>query len=251
MYQATYYLEILGIIIVILTLFLLARSLLVKAALPVQESIPSLSPITTIFAFDLHGVVLTINWRVLIKIIVLELPKGLFLRFLLNPFGFYCVLKLVKDGVLSERAFDNFCVKHEKFIRLKPFLIRFMVTQKFNQETMTILKTLKKDGYKLYILSNIWPSAFILLEKQYAIINQIFDGFYISAAENNYGFKPEPAFYQSFKGYLKNLEINCKCIVFIDNNSNNLEVAKTVGFYGLQVTALKQVLSNMKENSEI
>lgn len=91
-------------------------------------------------------------------------------------------------------------------------------------ETVAVLKDLKKNGYKVYALTNFNSEKFDHTKKRFDFLN-IFDGIVVSGEENM--IKPDPEF---FKLLCKRYNIEPQTSVFIDDSEKNIESAKELGF---------------------
>jgi putative hydrolase of the HAD superfamily len=91
------------------------------------------------------------------------------------------------------------------------------------QDRIEILKPLKKNGYKLFILSNFIEEAFKHVIEQYDFFSQ-FDGRVISYEEKV--IKPEKAIYDILVNRYNLIPQEC---VFLDDHSSFLKPAKQLG----------------------
>ncbi len=206
----------------------------------------NVKPATTLFAFDLHGVVLKPNRFQIASMLWDKFPKRRFFKFLFHPVGFYSLVSLFKNEAISEQTFDEFIEQHRQFKGLKPLFIELMTTQWLDKKNVSALKLLRHLGYKCFILSNIWPSALKTLKEKYPTLLDLFDGVYIPSAKNHYVHKPQKIFYEGFKKYLENQNLDQKQIVFIDNNDTNIESANKAGLHALQVKSLDEIIVKLK-----
>ena len=129
----------------------------------------TVSPQTTLFAFDLHGVVLTPDYAQMARIIGYKFPKLTLIKFLVYPFGLYSLWQLVRSQEATEQAFNEFFARHPQLGVLKPLLVELIAAHYLNAKSIKTLEYLKKQGYTLVILSNIWPSAYKLLVQRYPV----------------------------------------------------------------------------------
>ncbi|HSW76640.1 MAG TPA: HAD family phosphatase [Candidatus Saccharimonadales bacterium] len=100
----------------------------------------------------------------------------------------------------------------------------FANSQKPIKPMVDLAKKLKKNGYKLYVLSNWDEESFRLLKKQNTEIFNLFDGIMISG-EEKLG-KPNPEIY---KRLLEKYNLDCRECTFIDDESNNTQAAQRFG----------------------
>lgn len=204
-----------------------------------------INPKTTVFAFDLHEVVLDVDEINLIKIISKNLSLNL-AYFLLRKDTYYYIYNLLKKRILLDQAFDELTKKYPNFIELKNLLIDLINAQKLDFKMIEIIKYLKRCGYKCYILSNIWQPAYQKLQKKFPVLNEIFDGFYIPYKLNGkYLHKPEKDFYENFKKVILKKEFNQ--VIFIDNSLKNVEYANDSGLIGIIFHSSYVLLKQLKK----
>lgn len=94
-----------------------------------------------------------------------------------------------------------------------------------NNQTIDFIKSLRKHGYKTYILSNAPLEIPIFLEKMDVL--QYFDGKIISAVERLS--KPDIKIYELL---LKRFNLTPEECLFIDDRRENIEAAKKCGLNG-------------------
>ena len=93
---------------------------------------------------------------------------------------------------------------------------------KVDKKIFTVVKDLKKKGYKLLILSNDTPEGAALRVNQF---KKLFDKLYVSSVVGIK--KPDPKIFQLI---IKAEKIDPKETFFIDDRERNLVTAKTLGF---------------------
>lgn len=96
------------------------------------------------------------------------------------------------------------------------------------QSISSLAQSLKKGGYKLYVLSNWDAESFPLLKRKHALFFDLFDGIMISGTAG-IG-KPDLRFYQEL---LQTYNLNPNECVFIDDEPHNIEAANTLGIHGI------------------
>tara|TARA_Y100000034_G_C6907887_1_gene421901 strand:+ start:4737 stop:5393 length:657 start_codon:yes stop_codon:yes gene_type:complete len=98
-----------------------------------------------------------------------------------------------------------------------------LLTTKASKGTINLVKKLKNNGYKCFILSNSTPEIFKGNRERHSYFNY-FDNIYLSFRT---GFrKPEPGAYASI---LKDNNLKPEECVFIDDKPENLEGAEALG----------------------
>lgn len=94
---------------------------------------------------------------------------------------------------------------------------------------INLAKQLKKQGYKLYILSNLAKEHYEILTREHKEITALFDGIVISAHVQM--LKPDQAIYRYF---LKIHNLVAEQCVFIDNQKDNVAMAQECGLLGIE-----------------
>jgi 2-haloacid dehalogenase len=108
-------------------------------------------------------------------------------------------------------------------------------------QNVTILRKLK-EKYKLYGLTNWSAETFPIVFKRYSFF-KLFDGIVISGEEKL--IKPDK---KIFERMLERYHLEAKNSLFIDDNMNNIQAAKEIGFATIHVqekTDLKTELTAM------
>lgn len=100
---------------------------------------------------------------------------------------------------------------------------------------------LKKQGYKLFVLSNTAASYYDLAKKGYLPIDEILDGKVLSYEVEMV--KPDVAIYQYL---LDKYELEAQNCVFLDDIKGNIEAAQSLGMQGIQVISENQALADLK-----
>jgi putative hydrolase of the HAD superfamily len=101
-------------------------------------------------------------------------------------------------------------------------------------DSIEILHQLKARGHSLYALSNMGEPSMIHLEESYEFLN-LFDGKVISARVKLV--KPEPAI---FRHLLDRFHLDPQQTIFIDDLSDNIEVAAHFGIRTILFTSPAQ-----------
>ncbi len=106
---------------------------------------------------------------------------------------------------------------------------KFIATRQVIPAGIELTRTLKKLGYKLYILSNWDPSSFSLLTTQFPEIfkyegQDLFDGIMTSGKTGM--IKPNS---DIFENCLKKFKINRSQAIFIDDTIENIQAAENLG----------------------
>lgn len=102
------------------------------------------------------------------------------------------------------------------------------------------IKSLKANGYKVYLLSN-FGTNFETLKESFRFYPYV-DGGVISYEVKQ--IKPEPEIYQSL---IKKYDIDPKEAVFLDDREDNLESAKELGFHTIKVEKFEKAVEDLRE----
>lgn len=100
---------------------------------------------------------------------------------------------------------------------------------------------LKKQGYKLFVLSNTAASYYDLAKNDYLPIDEILDGKVLSYEVEMV--KPDVAIYQYL---LDKYGLEAQNCVFLDDIKGNIEAAQSLGMQGIQVLSENQALADLK-----
>lgn len=99
-----------------------------------------------------------------------------------------------------------------------------VLTQKFIQKSVDFVRQCKKEGYKVYILSNWDPESFPLLVQKDSAFFDLFDGIVVSG---NCGYvKPDRQIYEYLLATYQLEASNC---FFIDDVIQNVQAARACG----------------------
>ncbi len=130
-------------------------------------------------------------------------------------------------------------IKKQKLINvknydeIKNFMLNWFSKCAVNKDTMKIGKQLKKNGYNIYILSNMAKATFEYFSSKYDFFN-IIDGAVVSAYE---GIKKPDS--KIFELLLERYSlIAYECLLIDDDDTNKtLEVANFIGIKGRRVNS--------------
>ncbi len=208
-----------------------------------------LSPDTTVFAFDLHNVVLIPDYHAIIKLLWNDFFRCAPFSLLIKPSLWYDLYKLLRSSVSTEYIFAY--LRNNGYPEVIPFenlIAHMMEAQHLNTELIPILQKLKQEGYKLSILSNIWAQSLEHLYKKFPLLKELFDGVYIPSKDNNFAAKPSFLFYKGFKDYLNKQGQAHKQVIFIDNGEDNIEEAKKAQIYGYEFTSVNNFIQFLNKH---
>jgi len=104
-----------------------------------------------------------------------------------------------------------------------------------------LVKRLKANGYKVYLLSNFARFSFLEVVKNYEFLKYV-DGSVISYEVKHT--KPEPEIFESL---INKYGINPGTAVFLDDLAVNLKGAEPFGFHTIQVKNIDQMLEDLRK----
>ncbi len=106
--------------------------------------------------------------------------------------------------------------------------------------SVELIKSLKQNGYKVYLLSNYSKRNFEAGRGYYNFINHV-DGGVISYEVHSV--KPEAAIYEEL---INKYGINPEEAIFLDDLEENLKGARVFGFHTILVKSYEQMIGDMK-----
>jgi epoxide hydrolase-like predicted phosphatase len=108
----------------------------------------------------------------------------------------------------------------------------FIGSRKISPDGIAFIKKCKKQGHRVYGLSNWDAQSYVLLKKQYPELFDLFDGVVISAQEK--ANKPHPTIYQIL---LNRYDLKPQDCWFIDDQQENIDAAKKLGINAVRYTS--------------
>ena len=115
---------------------------------------------------------------------------------------------------------------------------QFVATQKLVPETIQLVKDLKQQGHKVYILSNWDSESFKLMKASYADIFALFDGIMISGDVGM--IKPDNSIYTHL---LAQCNIPCTNACFIDDQPANVAAGCKANIHSIECKNRKKMLT--------
>ncbi|MBE0676889.1 MAG: HAD family phosphatase [Bacteroidales bacterium] len=109
------------------------------------------------------------------------------------------------------------------------------------EKNVALLKTLKKEGFRLYYLSNFPQDMFSLLSRKHHFFS-MFDGGVVSSAEKM--LKPQPEIYELL---LERYSLEKKETIFIDDLLPNILGAESVGLTTIHLTRHDELHGKLAE----
>lgn len=133
-------------------------------------------------------------------------------------------IELDRGALTEEQAVEIWCKRNPEYSEHIKFVMKdWIELLKPIDENISLLKSLKKGGYKLYVLSNFHKKAFEVLYEKYNFFN-LFNGMVISYKEKTV--KPEEKIYRIL---IERFSLIPSETVFIDDSPRNIEAAKALG----------------------
>jgi len=192
------------------------------------------NPQTTIFAFDLHEVLFRRNFR-RIGYGGLKLFCKSFFYTLFNPSLVPRMISVSREDIATEGMYIKLCEEypylnnyHEDMYEIANGCCRPI------EPMINLLRMLKKQGFKIFLLSNLGQHALDDFKKRFNYVDALFDGFYSPCKKNNYICKPNQKFYEGFKSHLNSLGYSNKQILFVDDLEKNIVGASNSGIAGIR-----------------
>jgi HAD superfamily hydrolase (TIGR01509 family) len=214
---------------------------------PTTNTLVNIDPATTVFAFDLHDVMVRPSSIERAKIFLDSPYKKTIFKLVLNPYFIYQAVRL-SYSIGLEPMLTSLDQQYPQLKIIEPTIIEFFNAQKPIAKTIDLIKKLKEQGFRLYLLSNIGKKTFEQFYQKYPDIFSDFDGFYFSSPENGYRKKPDPVMFEQF---LKQFDLQADNVIFVDDLSQNIAAAKSLGIKGIQFTSPLQLRMDLKRSNII
>jgi len=195
--------------------------------------IKEVTPENTVFAFDVHEVLIdrhrpTIVWG------GLKLFCKTFFYLLKHPYFTYRLTQIFRKHAIFEGMYAQIASEYPHWEKYKQDFLDISNTCCYPIEPMIrLLKSLKQKGFKLFMLSNMGSDTWEDFGIKFQSIAELFDGFYTPHKENSYVGKPSEEFYGGFRGYLNANGYEDKQILFIDDIEKNIVGAVASGIAGI------------------
>ena len=105
--------------------------------------------------------------------------------------------------------------------------------------TVQILCELKQKGHRIFALSNWSAETFPLAQKKFPFLKE-FDGAVVSGYEKCV--KPDPQIYHTL---LSRYKLHAQDCIFIDDNPNNIQTGKQLGFDAILFTGPQELRAQL------
>lgn len=118
----------------------------------------------------------------------------------------------------------------------------FVNSRKISAAGIAFIKKCKKEGHKVYGLSNWDPESFVLLKEKYPQLFDLFDGIIISGhVKAN---KPHATIYTTL---LEQYQLTPEHCWFIDDQKENIEAAQKLGMNAvIHTSCFKKLIQNIR-----
>jgi haloacid dehalogenase superfamily, subfamily IA, variant 3 with third motif having DD or ED len=146
-------------------------------------------------------------------------------------------------GVIEEQAMIEQCCEQDPGVakEIIKFFRDFLLLIREYDYSASLIRQLKANGYKVYLLSNYSEKHFEVDKEYFSFLKEV-DGWVISY-EIKY-IKPEAEIYQML---ITKYDIIPTEAVFLDDLYENLEGAKPFGFHTIQVKSFLQMTEDLKK----
>ena len=189
------------------------------------------NPQKTAFVFDLHGVVFRFDPILALKDALQTAHKKKLFLAVINPFLIWDVLKLLHSSAVVEEAILKIGIKYPHLVDLVPLALQMANEQVPITPTIELIQQLKRNGFQLFVFSNIGEHSAQILKTKYPEIFDLFDGVLVTTAKDNYVMKPSE---EAFTKFLNQFAVDKSKIIFIDDKQSNIHVARKLGIAAIQ-----------------
>lgn len=202
------------------------------------------TPRKTVFAFDLHHVLFVPDIKEQLRILFAMPHKSTVLFHLINPYFLMDLAQCVyKHCTLKE--IERFILK--KYPALAPVMPTVYILANALVPvagTFEIIQELKKQKFKVYLLSNIDEYTFEHLRAQIPEYFKTFDGLFFRTEENGNLRKPDQLMYEQF---LDEFNLDKKQVIFVDDLLHNIHGAARANIHGIYFRDTKQFKEKLKD----
>ncbi len=205
-----------------------------------------------IVAFDVHNVIFFRDWRAmsgyLVRMLRYHPHKWQLYLLLFNPLLWMRCFCIRLKTQVTDHIYDLLLEQYPSMRLFAQDFVKLENMQRPDDKIVSFLKELKKQGYTLYLLSNIGQRALHDLEQMFPVVIGLFDSAFFPTRSSGYEQKPSPYFYLRFLR-----ESNCAPdqIIFIDDRKNNVVQARSLGIAGIHFTSLKACKALLRRKMQI
>lgn len=190
----------------------------------------------TILAFDLHGVVIRMDFIKMFKTWWRFEHKWGFVLHMCNPVLIFKGLRLALSHGTDEELYNLFDHYMPDYV---PFVLDVTCCHVRKQDTVEILKELKKAGCQLHITSNIGPRRLMRLTTDMPDVIGLFDMVYTATMHHNGMTKKPHADF--FTTYQKLHVPPSHTLVFVDNSKDHVHAARELGITSIRFKNAQQL----------
>lgn len=179
-----------------------------------------ITPETTIFAFDFHGVIATsAGFLERAKILWKSPCRSMAIKY--SPILLYTLFKLRNQLSSAEEVFSRIIELYPELAICRQTFIDIANAQEPDKDTQAIMQALHEQGFKIYLFSNIGEIVFNdLLQRRPDLLRYI-DGYCVVCAARGYIAKPDARMYTQFMQEFNS--DGSKQVIFVDDIRKNIE----------------------------
>lgn len=172
--------------------------------------------------------------------------KAQALSLICNPFLWRNLSRIRQTTNVGDEVYELLVEKHPKLALFAEHLLALENEQMPDFTMLEVIHTLKQQGVKVYVLSNIGEKMYGALSAKYPEVFTLFDGIFIPTKALDYCQKPRLCFYEKFLEHVKNEGNERKHVLFVDDKRVNVEAAALCGISSIlfsSTDAFKATLS--------
>lgn len=212
--------------------------------------IPNMSPENTIFAFDLHEVIMQPLRKEMVKKVLLTWEGWCLVFYFVRPSSVFLIWKMFRTkpyGFVSEELFLSLCQIHPSLSSLRPFYSDLVNSYHPDPYVVACLRALKRNSYRVVLFSNITRSLLTLMKEKHPNSFRSFDYYHVCCPEDEYIKKPNPDSFELF--WRRVNEDDSFHIVFFDDCIKNVDQANRTKkkFHGVLFLNGEQLLKDLRD----
>lgn len=188
------------------------------------------TPENTIIVFDIHGVLFKPDYVQIINAFLRSPYKYRCMRYALYPSTWADYSQLVHEQLIMERFFAYFIDKYPELQPCLSLLVTIANAQKPIDSIIALAEQLYRAGYTLHIISNIGEPLGKDLQRKFPGIFKYFSVIKTPTLKNKFKKKSHVLFFQE---YLQEHNHLGKQVILIDDNEQNIQIARKVGIHGI------------------
>lgn len=200
-----------------------------------MQSTPSCpwTPDTAVFAFDLHDVVVKPDWVLRVRnFCALSWREKVWLFLAVARPSFLADLFFVsRNNVPAECMMAEMQRLHPILNTYENLFWQLINAYIPNDEMIIFLRGLQKNGFSLYLASNIGPRAFEMFAQTHPAIVDFFEVCIYPDERNGHARKPSLDYFDYLMDEIARKEGD-KEIIFVDDRLENVRAARAHGLHG-------------------